>query len=46
MGGPCSLSTSDGTSSPTYLLEYNIDDDSFMCTDSSGGPNFIATKKL
>ena len=42
----CSLSTSDGTSSPTYLLEYNIDDDSFMCTDSSGGPNFIATKKL
>ena len=34
------------TSSPTYLLEYNIDDDSFMCTDSSGGPNFIATKKL
>ena len=42
----CSLSTSDGTSSPTYLLEYNIDDDSFMCTDLSGGPNFIATKKL
>lgn len=42
----CSLSTSDGTSSPTYLLEYNIDDDSFMCTDSFGGPNFIATKKL
>ena len=42
----CSLSTSDGKSSPTYLLEYNIDDDSFMCTDSSGGPNFIATKKL
>ena len=41
----CSLSTSDGTSSPTYLLEYNIDDDSFMCTDSSGGPNFIVTKK-
>lgn len=34
-----------GTSSPTYLLEYNIDDDSFMCTDSSGGPNFIVTKK-
>ena len=33
------------TSSPTYLLEYNIDDDSFMCTDSSGGPNFIVTKK-
>ena len=42
----CSFSTSDGTSSPTYLLEYNIDDDSFMCTDSSGGPNFIATKKI
>ena len=42
----CSFSTSDGTSSPTYLLEYNIDDDSFMCADSSGGPNFIATKKL
>ena len=42
----CSLSTTDGTSSPTYLLEYNIDDDSFICNDSSGGPNFIATKKL
>ena len=29
-----------------FEIEYNIDDDSFMCTDSSCGPNFIATKKL